>query len=102
MDRDHCVPSTRMDYRMEAQSGCGWFKEEEWRCQRKELRTAIDTNEQGTIVTCFGDSASVLEGSAGDELKALMNALEEGEGEPLPSTYGFFLAAPCPGPTSQQ
>jgi hypothetical protein len=26
-----------------------------------------------------------------------MNALEEGDGEPLPSTHGFFLAA-VPGP----
>jgi hypothetical protein len=42
---------------------------------------AVDTIEQRAIITCVGDSASVPESPAGDELQALMNVLEEGESE---------------------
>jgi hypothetical protein len=36
---------------------------------------------QGAIITCFGNSAFVRAGPAGDELQSLMNELEEGESE---------------------
>jgi hypothetical protein len=42
---------------------------------------AIENIEQGAIIICFGNSASVREGPAGDELQSLMNKLEEGESE---------------------
>ena len=42
---------------------------------------AIENITQGAIITCFGNSASVRAGPAGDELQSLMNELEEGESE---------------------
>ena len=42
---------------------------------------AIMNIEQGAIITCFGNSASVRAGPARDELQSLMNELEGGESE---------------------
>ena len=42
---------------------------------------AIIDIKQGAIITCFGKSASVRAGPAGDELQSLMNDLEESESE---------------------
>jgi hypothetical protein len=42
---------------------------------------AIKNIEQGAIITCFGNSAFVRAGPAGDELQSLMNELEEGQSE---------------------
>ena len=42
---------------------------------------AIENIAQGAIITCFGNSASVRAGSAGDELQSLMDDMETGESE---------------------
>jgi hypothetical protein len=52
---------------------------------------AIADIEQGAIITCFGGAASVREDPAGDELRAIMNTLESGEGESCQYTSSHNL-----------